>query len=91
MLKLMNKKIFTVLHSICLFIYNKCNFTPNLVTAIVVPAKSDNDIMFCLQSYQGLVIDRSLVYYSDPQDRIATQVIYRFALAQGECTRYFST
>ena len=26
----------------------------------VLPAKSDSD-MFCLQSYQGLIIDRSLV------------------------------
>ena len=28
----------------------------------VLPAKSDSDVMFCLQSYQGLTIDRSLVY-----------------------------
>ena len=28
----------------------------------VLPAKSDSDVMFCLQSYQGLRIDRSLVY-----------------------------
>ena len=28
----------------------------------VVPAKSDSDVMFCLQSYNGLSIDRSLVY-----------------------------
>ena len=28
----------------------------------VMPAKSDSDVMFCLQSYQGLVFDRSLVY-----------------------------
>ena len=27
----------------------------------VLPAKSDSDFMFCLQSYQGLIIDRSLV------------------------------
>ena len=27
-----------------------------------LPAKSDSDVMFCLQSYQGLMIDRSLVY-----------------------------
>ena len=27
-----------------------------------LPAKSGIDIMFCLQSYQGLIIDRSLVY-----------------------------
>ena len=38
--------------------------------------------MFCLQTYQGLLIDRSLVYESYPQDRINAQVIYRFALAQ---------
>ena len=28
----------------------------------VPPAKSDSDDMFCLQSYQGHVIDKSLVY-----------------------------
>ena len=28
----------------------------------VLPAKIDSDVMFCLQSYQGLMIDRSLVY-----------------------------
>ena len=28
----------------------------------VLPAKNDSDAMFCLQSYQGLRIDRSLVY-----------------------------
>ena len=47
----------------------------------VVPTKSDSDVMFCLQSYQGLRIDRS------PVDRINTQVLYRFALAQMEGTR----
>ena len=30
--------------------------------ATVLPAKSDNDVMFCLQCFQGLRIDRSLVY-----------------------------
>ena len=30
--------------------------------AIVLPAKSDSDVMFCLQSYPGLMIDKSLVY-----------------------------
>ena len=29
---------------------------------IVLPAKSDSDDMFCLQSYYGLRIDRSLIY-----------------------------
>ena len=28
----------------------------------VLPAKSDSYVMFCLQSYQGLISDRSLVY-----------------------------
>ena len=28
----------------------------------ILPAKSDSDVMFCLQSYQELVIDKSLVY-----------------------------
>ena len=51
----------------------------------VLPAKSDSDVKFCLQSYQGLSIDRSLVYLSYPEDRINTQEIYRFALAQVEC------
>ena len=54
--------------------------------ANVLPAKSDSDVMFCLQSYQGLIINRSLVYESYLQDRINTQVTYRFALAQVECT-----
>ena len=33
-----------------------------MVSSTVVPARSDSDLMFCLQSYQGLRIDRSLVY-----------------------------
>ena len=32
------------------------------VYTTVLPAKSDSDFTFCLQSYQGLVIDRLLVY-----------------------------
>ena len=28
----------------------------------VLPAKSDSDVMFCLQSYQGLIFIRSRVY-----------------------------
>ena len=28
----------------------------------VLPVKSDSDVMFCLQNYQGFIIDRSLVY-----------------------------
>ena len=56
----------------------------NKTSSKVLPAKSDTDVMFCLQSYEGLIIDRSLVYYM--QSEINTQVIYRIALAQIECT-----
>ena len=28
----------------------------------IVPTESDSDVMFCLQSYHGLIINRSLVY-----------------------------
>ena len=28
----------------------------------VLPTKSDSDVMFCLQSYWGLILDSSLVY-----------------------------
>ena len=31
-------------------------------TLAVLPAKSDSDVMLCLQSYQGFIIERSLVY-----------------------------
>ena len=34
---------------------NRGNFAPT-----VLPAKCDSDVMFCLQIYQGLIIDRSL-------------------------------
>ena len=30
-------------------------------TSTFLPAKSDSDVMFCLQSYQGRIIDKSLV------------------------------
>ena len=30
-------------------------------TRAVLPAKSDSGVMFCLQSYQVLIIDKSLV------------------------------
>ena len=51
----------------------------------VLPAKSDSDVMFCLQSCQGLRIDRALVYQSYPVDRSNAHVIYRFALARVGC------
>ena len=41
---------------------SKYKLTPKVAIAAVLPAKRDSDFMFCLQSYQGLIIDRSLVY-----------------------------
>ena len=58
----------------CMFVYIY------VLTCFVLPARSDSDFMRCLQSYQGLIIDGSLVCWSGPQDRISTQVIYRLAL-----------
>ena len=40
----------------------RVNALKNLDTVTVLPAKSESDVMFCLQSYQGLIIDRSLMY-----------------------------
>ena len=34
----------------------------SMIKSTVLPAKSDSDIMFCLQSYQECINDRSLVY-----------------------------
>ena len=45
--------------------------------------------MFCLQSYQGHIIDILIVHLSYPQDSINTKVIYRFGLTRVECTSYF--
>ena len=33
-----------------------------LFVVTVQPANSDSDVMFCLQSNQGIIIDRSRVY-----------------------------
>ena len=41
---------------------NRISQVKSILTTTVLPAKGDSDIMFCLQSYQGLRIDRSLVY-----------------------------
>ena len=35
---------------------------PSDKQTIVLPSKSDSDVMFCLQNYQGLIINISLVY-----------------------------
>ena len=54
---------------------------------IVLPAKNDSDDMFCLQSYQTLIESIDHLYIN--ADRIDIQVIFRFKLAQAECTRMF--
>ena len=41
---------------------------PKFAVCTILPAKSDSDVMFCLQCYQGLRIDRSLLFY--PNRRI---------------------
>ena len=68
--------------------FTKLEETINIIAKVtVLPAKIDSDAMLCLQSYQGLRIDTSIVYLSYPQDRINIQVIYQFALAQAKFTR----
>ena len=46
---LQKPKHYKIQHMLCLY-------------CTVLPAKSDSDFVFCLQSYQGLIIDISLVY-----------------------------
>ena len=71
------------MHYYSLFVY--CHeLAPGTLT--VLPANSDSHVMFCLQSYESLRIDISFVYWSHPQDRINTQVIYRYDYAQVKCT-----
>ena len=36
--------------------------TTQITSTTALPAKNDSDVMFSLQSYQGLIIKRSLVY-----------------------------
>ena len=40
----------------------QCCYLHTVHSSTVLQAKSDSDVMFCLQSYQGLKTDRSLVY-----------------------------
>ena len=47
-------------------------------TCTVLPAKSDSDVMFCLQRYQGLIIDSSLVYTSDLSIRVSSSGVHKF-------------
>ena len=34
----------------------------SLVSTTVLPAKTDSDVMFCLQRYKGRIVDTPLVY-----------------------------
>ena len=44
-------------------IWSGAKSTMNLnLVGTVLPAKSDSDVVFCLQSFKGLIIDRLLVY-----------------------------
>ena len=52
---------FLFCHSILLE-FCKGGAEENYSQPTVLPAKSDSDVMFCLHSYQGLIIDISLVY-----------------------------
>ena len=73
MFRMMGKKIIAILRrklfcltgpmvrkSLQFYAQTFCLIGPLIST--VLPVKSDSDILFCLQSYQGLVIERSLVY-----------------------------
>ena len=44
------------------FDFLKFIFMFKAIIATVLPAKSDSGVKFCLQSYQGVIIDISLVY-----------------------------
>ena len=61
-----------LLLSLMLVIHSSLAHCKRCVDVTVLSAKSDSDFMFCLQRYQGLTIDRLLVYY-----RINKQVVYR--------------
>ena len=72
---------FSSLSETILQMFSHPNMAPKLMrhyrrrhVTTVLSAKSDSDVMFCLQNYQGPIIDRSLVYKSYPADRINTHV-----------------
>ena len=49
--------------SMCQMCTNRCDQIILIVEeSTILPARSDSDFMFCLHSYQGLIIDRSLVF-----------------------------
>ena len=45
----------------------------------VLPAKSDSEVMFCLQSYQGLIID------SDLSNRVSSSDVYKVDVLLNNC------
>ena len=51
-----------VLCALCVVQRQQFTLNDNSSYTTTLPAKSKSDVIFCLQSYQGLRIDRSLVY-----------------------------
>ena len=49
-------------HSVNATLLRKAQTMYMMLVVTVLPAKSDSDVMFCLHSYQGRRIDKSLVY-----------------------------
>ena len=55
----LNFRIYTCVY-MYVFVYDFYEQNPEQMTLTVLPVNSDSVVMFCLQSYQGLIIDRSL-------------------------------
>ena len=63
--RIVKDKIF---HIVC-NVYNN-HLTKDNISPTVLPAKSDSDVMFCLQSYQGFICT------SDLSIRISSSEVY---------------
>ena len=80
---------------IVLFQWKQCRPVETSFWTTVLPAKSDSDVMLCLQSYRGLRIDRSLVYLiisegyddytSDLSIRVSSSEVYTFVFSFCNC------
>ena len=53
--------VYVVMPIVAIFVLLPSSET-DVKSATVLPANSDSDVMLCLQSYQGLIIDSSLKY-----------------------------
>ena len=59
----MEQLLLQIGYEICRLLVTEPNYSDKTCTKeYCLPAKSDSAVMFCLQSYQGFMIDRSLVY-----------------------------